>query len=305
MAACELNVVTGAFGYTGRYIARRLLSLGKQVATLTRRPIEQSPFGRQVRAMPLQFDRLDALTASLAGATTLYNTYWVRFPRRRVTFETAVENTRTLIQAAQDAGVRRIVQVSITNPSLDSPLGYFRGKARLEEAVRASTMSHAIVRPTVIFGPEDVLINNIAFILRKLPIFGLFGAGDYRLQPIFVEDFADLVVDAGQRSDNMTFDAVGPETFTYAELVRLIRDTIHRRTKIVHLPPSVALAIGKLAGLALGDVIVTREEIDGLMAGLLVSDRTPTGQTSLSEWLERNADRVGTVYASELERHYA
>lgn len=304
MAGGKLNVVTGAFGYTGRYITRRLLEMGDQVATLTSQPLEQSPFGRRVRARPLAFDRPEALADSLRGATTLYNTYWVRFCFGRVTFQAAVENTRTLIRAAEAAGVERLVQVSITKPSKDSPLPYFRGKALLEEAVRESSLSYAIVRPTVIFGPRDVLINNIAWLLRRLPIFGVFGDGGYPLQPVFIEDFADIAVQAGRRSDNCVVDAVGPEVFTYAGLVRLIRDTIGSRARVIRVPPAVALAVGRLVGLAVGDVVVTRDEIVGLTSGLLVSDDPPTGATPLSKWLQGNADAVGRTYASELQRHY-
>jgi NADH dehydrogenase len=300
----EHNIVTGAFGYTGRYITQRLLAMGKRVTTLTRRPATESPFGPEVRAKPFNFDQPRALEADLRGASTLYNTYWVRYPHGGTTFDAAVQNSRVLFRAAEAAGVRRIVHVSITNPSLDSPLGYFRGKALVEEAVRASNMSHAIIRPTVIFGSRDILVNNIAFLLRKLPVFALFGSGDYRVQPVSVEDFAELAVEAGQGEDNVVLDAVGPEVYIYAELVRLIRDTIRSRAKIVRMPPAMALAIGRLVGLAAGDVVITKQEVAGLMAGLLVSDRPATGRTRLSRWLRNTADTLGTHYASELKRHY-
>ena len=88
------------------------------------------------------------------------------------------------------------MHISITNPSLDSPLPYFRGKAILEKEIRASGISHAIVRPTVLFGKEDILINNITYLLRRLPVFAIPGSGDYRLQPIYVEDLAEIAVEA-------------------------------------------------------------------------------------------------------------
>jgi len=304
MTAGTLDIVTGAFGYTGRYITRRLLGMGRQVATLTNRPPALSPFGRRVPARPFSFDHTKVLIDHLRGATTLYNTYWVRFPHHRVTFQTAVENTRALIRAAEQAGVERIVQVSITKPSTGSSLPYSRGKALLEEAVRSSELSYAIVRPTVIFGPEDILINNIAWLLRRLPIFGVFGDGQYLLQPVFVEDFADLVVKVGQQSSDIVVDAVGPEIYTYIEMVRLIRDTIGSRAKIIRVPPGLALLAGRLIGLAVGDVVITRDEIEGLTSGLLVSDNPPSGKTPLSRWLQRHAETVGTAYASELQRHY-
>ncbi len=304
MDRTRFDVVTGAFGYTGKYITRRLLAEGRRVRTLTGHPDRPHPFGPAVRAAPFNFDRPAALVASLAGADTLYNTYWVRFRRGSTTFDQAVENTRTLVRAAEQAGVRRIVHISITNPSVASPLPYFRGKALLEEFIAASSLSHAIVRPTVIFGDEDILINNIAWLLRVFPVFVVPGDGRYQLQPVFVDDLARLAVDAGRPGENVVIDAAGPEVFTFEDLARLIGNAIGSPARIMRAPAWVTLSVARAVGCVTGDVVLTREEVDGLMAGLLVSDRSPTGTTRLSDWLNRNADRVGRKYASELTRHY-
>ena len=304
MNNAELNMVTGAFGYTGKYIARRLLASGKTVSTLTGRPGGDNPFGGEVRAFPFNFDRPDELAQSLRGATTLYNTYWIRFSRGEVTFDRAVENTRTLVQAAEEAGIRRIVHVSISNPSTDSPLPYFRGKALVEKAIRESGLSHAIVRPTIIFGVEDILLNNIAWLLRRFPLFAVAGDGRYRVQPVYVEDVAQLAVDCGQRDDNIVVDAVGPETYTFNEVVRLIRDTLGGRARIANVRPGVALLLSRMVGYLMGDVALTRNELEGLMTNLLVSGSPPLCRTSLREWLAENRDSIGTRYSSELRRHY-
>lgn len=304
MEPAQLDVVTGAFGYTGKYITRRLLAEGHQVVTLTGHPDRHNPFGDRVRAVPFNFDRPDELARSLQGATTLYNTYWVRFSHGDTTFEQAVANTKTLIDAAAVAGVRRIVHVSITNPSLDSPLPYFRGKAVLEEAIVRSGLSYAIIRPTVIFGVEDILINNIAWLLRRFPVFAVPGSGDYRLQPIFVEDMAELAVRSGQQSENVIVDAVGPEVFTFDELVRLIAAKVGSRTWLIHVSPQLALTLARLISPLVRDVVLTQEEVDGLMANLLISQDPPTGQTRLSDWLSQDGRQVGSRYASELARHY-
>ncbi|NOZ06324.1 MAG: NAD(P)H-binding protein, partial [Chloroflexi bacterium] len=238
----KLDVVTGAFGYTGKYIARRLLAQGRRVKTLTGHPDRPNPFGQdRVEAVPFNFDKPDELRESLRGVSTLYNTYWVRFSHGPVTFERAVQNTKTLIEAASAAGVGRFIHVSITNPSLDSSLPYFSGKAQLEQALAESGLSYAIVRPTVIFGIEDILVNNMAWLLRHFPIFASPGRGDYRLQPIYVEDMARLVVDVAQREENVTLDAVGPDIFTFDEMVRLIAEKVGSKARIVHVSPSVAL----------------------------------------------------------------
>ena len=263
-----------------------------------------NPFGDRVSAVPFSFDSPARLVESLRGATTLYNTYWIRFPHGKVTFEGAVENTRTLIAAAREAGVRRVVHISITGAAEDSPLPYFRGKGVLEHDVMSSGLSYAIIRPTVIFGIEDVLINNVAWALRRFPMFAVFGDGTYRIQPVFVEDLTDLAVGAGQSTESRVIDAVGPETYTFEELVRLIAGTVGSRSKIVHLPPAIGLFLTRLVGYAVGDVILTRGEVQGLIAGLLVSQGPPTCRTGLRDWLDQNASTLGARYASELARHY-
>jgi uncharacterized protein YbjT (DUF2867 family) len=300
----ELNIVTGAYGYTGKYITRRLLAAGKTVVTLTGHPDRPNVFGDAVRAIPYHFDEPDALVDSLRGATTVYNTYWVRFDRGDATHARSVENTLTLIRAAREAGVPRFVHVSITHADSSSPLPYFRGKGMLEEALIASGMSYGILRPTVIFGREDILINNMAWLLRRFPVFAIPGDGSYKLQPIYVEDMADLAFAAGQRNTNETVDAVGPDIFTFDRLVRLVAWTVHSEALLFHVPPAITLLAGGLIGAAMGDIVLTSDEVKGLMASLLISDQPPIGRTHLAAWLAANAATVGGGYANELQRHY-
>lgn len=300
-----LDVVTGAFGFTGRYITARLLRLGRRVRTLTGHPDRPNPFGAAVEVAPLNFADQAGLVKSLSGAETLYNTYWVRFPYRGVTFNDAVANSRRLFAAARAAGVRRVVHISIVNPSPDSPLPYFRGKALVEEALITSGLAYAIVRPTVIFGPEDILFNNIAWMLRRFPVFGIPGDGNYCLQPVFVDDVARLAVELGRREDDLIVEAAGPEVYTFKGLVRLIAEKVGGRARLVHVPPGVALLAAGLIGRLVGDVVLTRDELSGLMANLLVASGPATGEVTFSRWLGENAHRVGLAYASEVRRHYA
>ena len=271
MSRSSLSVVTGAFGYSGKYIARRLLEQGATVKTLTRTPTSHSPFGDRVEALPLDFGDFNSLVENLRGVDTLYNTYWIRFTRGTVTHDIAVQNSRILIGAAVEAGVRRIVHISITNPSENSPLPYFRGKVLVEKAIRESGLSYAILRPTVLFSPEDVLINNIAWFLRRFPAFPIAGSGDYPIQPVFVDDLAQLAVNAATGSEDVVLDAVGPEAFTFEEMVRLIARRVDSRARLIHVRPSVALLAARMAGWLVRDVVLTRDEIDGLLAGHLVS----------------------------------
>lgn len=302
MADQMIHAVTGAYGYSGKYIAQRLLAEGQAVITLTNSLSRQNPFGDRIQAFPFHFEQPDLLVEHLKGVSVLYNTYWVRFNHRLFKHADAVHNTLVLFEAAQRAGVERIVHVSITNPSEDSPLEYFRGKAVLEKALIQSGMSYAILRPAVLFGKEDILINNIAWVLRRLPVFGVFGDGRYRLQPIYVDDLAALAVEQGKSRDNVIVNAVGPETFTYRELVERIGQLIGKLRPILPVPPWAGYAVGWLLGKFVGDVVVTRDEIEGLMADLLYVDAPPAGHTALIEWAKTHADTLGRQYTSELAR---
>ena len=299
----DLHVVTGAFGYSGKYIAARLVEAGRRVRTLTDSTHRPNPFGGRIEVHSFNFDEPHRLAASLKGARVLYNTYWVRFNYAgEFTHARAVENTLALFEAAKRAGVRRIVHTSITNPSIDSPLEYFRGKAHLERALIESGLSYAILRPAVLFGNEDILVNNIAWVLRHLPVFGVFGNGRYRLRPIHVDDFARLAVTMGHATDNAIVDAVGPEVFTYRGLVEAVAAAIGVRRPIVPVPPVIGYWVGRAVGKLMGDVTITREEIRGLMAGLLYAESPAAGATKLTEWARAHASTLGVHYASELAR---
>src|SRR5512133_3267169 len=296
--------VTGAFSYSGKYITKRLLERGEAVITLTGHPNRPDPFGGKVKAYPLDFDEA-SMSRSLQGVDVLVNTYWVRFDQGKNTQRRAVENTRKLVNAAKAAGVKRIVHVSIANPSAESHLPYYWGKAANEKAVIESGLSYAILRPTVLIGKEDILINNIAFLLRRFPVFFIPGDGSYGIQPVYVEDLADLAVDGVYRKDNYVVDAVGPDSYTFKQLVQLIGEKVGAKRPLISVPPKLALLAAQFLSLFVGDVILTREEVEGLMTNLLVSKDPPLGRTAFKDWLESNKSTLGTAYTSELKRHYS
>ena len=300
----ESAIVTGAFSYIGRYVAERLLGEGVSVRTLTRNPRRESPFGDAVKAFPLDFSDPDGLHRSMEGAGVLYNTYWIRFARGWNTFDQAVENSKLLFEAAADAGVERVVHFSVANASSESRLPYFRGKGQVEEILKSSGLSYAIIRTTLVFGEGDLLLNNMTWALRRFPVFPVFGNGDYRVQPIYAEDLAGQAVVVGAGGENSVADAAGPESFTFEELLRLLALAVRARIRLVNTPAPLGFALTRLVGLLLRDVVLTRDEVDGLMAGLLTSDGAPTGVTRLGEWLTGNADALGRQYVSEIQRNF-
>jgi NADH dehydrogenase len=297
--------VTGAYGFSGKYIAWRLLHLKHDVITLTNSPQRENPFGESVKEFPYNFSKPHELENSLRGVDVFINTYWVRFDKPPYfSFAQAVANAKILFEAAKRAGVRRVIHISITNPDVSSDLPYFRGKAEIEEHIKEIGLSHAILRPAVLFGKEDILINNIAWALRTLPVFGIYGDGGYRLQPIYVDDLAAAVVARVEGDTNETVDAIGPETFRYRGLVEMIAREIGSRTPIVSMPPWLAFQGVRMLGWMVGDVINTRDEVKGLMQERLYVESPALGTTKLSDWVRAHRERIGRQYASELQRRF-
>ncbi len=299
-----LDIVTGAFSYSGRAIASATIGQGRRVRTLTGHP-ERAPAHSSIETRPLDFDDQLGLVESLQGATTLYNTYWVRFARSRIDHDLAVANSRTLFQAARRAGIQRIVHVSITNPSIASPLPYFRGKALVERALMESGVPFSILRPAILFGGDGVLLNNIAWLLRHLPVFAVGGRGGYRIRGIHVDDLARLCMAHGAGRDDVVIDAVGPERPTFLELVTAIRSAVDSRATIIRVPGAVIPPMSRAVGWALRDVLLTRDEYLAMAGGLADTDGPATGTTRLSEWLEAHGRHLGLHYANELDRHFA
>lgn len=302
MSTLNIHAVTGAYGYSGNYITRRLLKKGLRVITLTNSIDKDSDLSRKIETYPLSFDDPDMLTRSLKGVEVLYNTYWVRFDHKSFSHNGAVENTMILFRAAKKAGVKKIVHTSITNPSIDSELDYFRGKAILEKELIESGLSYSILRPAVLFGKEDILMNNIAWIIRNFPFFAVFGNGEYKIQPIFVDDYAELAVDQGQLMENRIIDAIGPETFSYLDLVKSIMDIIGIKKPILKIYPELIYLGSKILGWYLKDITITRKEIKGLMSNLLYTESDPVASTKFTEWAIENRDILGVNYANELFR---
>jgi len=299
----DFDVVTGAFSYSGAAIASELRAVGRRVRTLTGHP-GRAPEGTSIEVRPLDFADPAGLAASLRGARALFNTYWVRFAHGQVSHETAVAQSRVLFQAAAEAGVSRVVHVSITHPSADSPYPYFRGKAAVEQALRDLRLSHAVLRPAILFGGNGVLINNIAWLLRRLPVFAVGGTGEYRLRPIHVDDLARLAVTAGDSTETEVIDAVGPERPTFVELVQFIKAAVGSRSQVVRVPGSLIPPAARLLGLALRDTLLTSDEYQAMADGLADTDGPATGETSLTQWITDHKGTLGRTYANELDRHF-
>lgn len=299
-----MDIVTGAFGYIGRYITAQLIADGRQVRTITTHVNKPNPFGSQVEAFPYNFTEPKRLIESLKGADTLYNTYWIRFEHDGQTFDQAVNNTKILFECAVRAGIKKVVHISVTQASVESPLPYYAGKGRQEEALKRLDVEYSIVRPTLVFGVEDILVNNIAWLIRKFPFFPIMGDGSYRLEPIFVGDLASIAVNSVKGEGELVVDALGPETYSFMQFVETITAALGKPVTLVKVPPRVGIVLGQALGLLVRDIILTKNELIGLMQNNLTSSQEPNGTTKFSEWIKQNSSSIGGAYTSELDRHF-
>ena len=217
-----------------------------------------------------------------------------------------MDNTRRLFEAAKAAGVKRIVQFSVANPTKAPNWTYFEGKVKVEALLKTSGLSYAILRPTVLFGGHrNVLINNIAWMLRRFPVFGVFGFGNYPIQPVHVEDVAEVAIAQGRELENTIVDVTGPETFRYKDYIRHMVKAMGLKRLILPMPPMAAWLFGLVMGVFLQDDVITRAEIKGLRQGLMASDAPSIGTRKFSEWIAEHGASFGIRYQNDLkERRY-
>jgi NADH dehydrogenase len=232
------------------------------------------------------------------------NTYWIRIPWGGQTFDTAVHNSKLLLGAAKEAGVARVVHVSVSNAALGTNLGYYAGKNRVESYIRAELDNYAIVRPTLVVGPNDVLSNNIAWFLRHFSFFPVPDGGGCRMQPITLADTARIIVEAGESQENQQIDAAGPDIMSFREYLLLLQTACGVRRWMPAVPGWLALLILKPIEVLLRDIVLTKEELLGLEQELLVSKQAPLGTAHVDEWLMANGSAMGRTYVNDLRRHF-
>ena len=306
------NLITGAFSFSGRFIAEELLKTGEKVETLTGHPRPEFPYFNKITIKQFNFDNFDAMVENFRGVNTFYNSYWIRFPHGNTTWRDAIVNSKKLFRACKIAGVKKIVHISVTNPNLDSPYSYFKGKAVVEELLKRSGVPYTILRIAWMYEEGDILVNNIAWILKRLPIFGVFGGGSYKLQPVSLRTLGKVAVENRYLGDktiniNKIIDVIGPETYTYYEFVSLINKSIKAKTLILPSPwfaVYIPIFVSKILNIVLRDRLLTIDEIYSLKDNLLLTDSQPIGEKSFKKWVIRNKERLGLKWANEIKRHY-
>jgi uncharacterized protein YbjT (DUF2867 family) len=297
--------LTGAFSYTGRYIGQELLRRKISFQSLTNHPRPSVFPSASIPVAPLQFQDAPSLIATLRKSTILVNTYWIRYPAKGISHETAVQNIEFLVQCAKQAGIHKIIHISVSNPSKDSQLSYYKGKAEAEEIIQQSGIPFTILRPTLVFGKEDVLLHNIAWLLRYFPFFVFPSPSTCFIQPIFAEEVGCFAVESIHSYPNQTMDLAGPEVVSMKEMVQKIGRATGYTRPIYSTSLGITMAAVRILNTILHDRIITEEEILGLQNNLLVSSQPPLGKISFSDWLVQEGSSLCSHYINDYKRFFS
>ena len=283
----RLVTIFGGSGFVGRYVAKALAEHGWRVRIASRRPdlaFALQPSGKvgQINAVQANLRYPESIARAVRDADAVVNLVGLLAQSGKQTFAALhSEGVRAVADATKAAGITRLVQMSALGADLGSGSEYARTKAEGEAAVMAAVPDSVVVRPSVIFGPEDQFFNRFAAMARVLPALPLIGGGTGLLQPVFVGDVAEAIATAvdGKASPGIVYELGGPDVRSFAEIMRFVLDTTGRRRALVPLPfPAAELMarvteIAKVATLGLLPAMfdMTRDQVELLKQDNIVS----------------------------------
>ncbi|TXH37488.1 MAG: complex I NDUFA9 subunit family protein [Rhodospirillaceae bacterium] len=246
--------VFGGSGFIGRYVVEKLAKRGWMIRVAVRRPDDAlflKTAGQLGQIAPIAANIRDqrSVEAVIAGADAVINLVGILFESGPQRFaKVQAEGPGRIAAAAAAAGVRQMVHISAIGADSASPAAYGRSKAAGEQAVRAAFPAATILRPSIVFGPEDGFFNRFAAMTRLSPALPLIGGGRTRFQPVYVVDVADAVLAALERPDaaGQTYELGGPGTYSFRELMQLLLQEIGRRRLLIPIPFALASLQGAL-----------------------------------------------------------
>jgi NADH dehydrogenase len=247
--ADQIVTVFGGTGFLGRRIVRDLRDQGFGVRIASRHA-ERVGEGSAQESIRADINIDDDVVAAVGGAYAAINAVSLYRERRSETFDAVhVKGAERLARQAQRAGVERLVHVSGIGADPRSKSAYIRSRGEGELAVRAAFPSATIVRPAVIFGPDDTFLNTLVTLLKRLPAYPLFGRGLTRLQPVHAGDVAEAIARTLQPDapHPMTYELGGPQVYTYKEIIKLIADRLHKRRVFFPVVFSIWHALATIA----------------------------------------------------------
>lgn len=240
-----LITVFGGSGFLGRHTVRALARAGFRIKVATRHPNRAfflRPLGSvgQIDFVKCDVSDKDAVAEALKGAQAVVNLTGILFEKGQTFEDVQTDGAAHIAEAAAKAGVTALVHVSAIGADAESDSSYAVTKAAGEQAVRTSFPKAVILRPSIIFGPEDGFFNKFAEMARFFPALPLIGGGKTRFQPVFVGDVAQAILTALSRQDGRTYELGGPSIYSFRELLQLILREIDRKRALVPLPFGIA-----------------------------------------------------------------
>ena len=308
-ASQKLVTVIGGSGFLGRHIVRALARLGCRVRVAVRRPDlagHLQPLGTvgQIMAVQANVRFPDLLAAACSGADAVVNLTGILHRSGAQTFDAVhVAGAEAAAGAARQAGAGVFIQCSSLGADRNSPSAYARTKAEGETRARSAFQGAVIMRPSIVFGPEDSFFNRFAAMSRFLPALPLIGGGRTRFQPVYVGDVAKAVATMVDRriADGRTYELGGPQVFTFRELMRFMLDTVGRRDLLVPLPFFLAKAQAAILQL-LPNPLLTVDQVELLRADNVVSEAARAEGRTL-EGLGIRARTIEAIVPSYLYRY--
>ncbi len=279
LKAGDLVTVFGGSGFVGRYLVRALAEQGYRVRVAVRRPNQAlflKPMGDVGQVQPVQANIRDprSCAAAMEGASAVVNLVGVLYESGAQKFDSVhAEGAKLLSDLAAKAGINNFVQMSAIGADADSTSSYARSKAAGEAAVLAAIPDATIVRPSIIFGPEDQFFNRFAAMARSAPALPLIGGGDTKYQPVYVKDVAAAIRIALEdpRWNGQVLELGGPEVASFAELMQLTLKEIGRSRPLVKLPYFVAKTMASVLQILPAPVLTT-DQVELLKHDNVVSD---------------------------------
>lgn len=306
----ELVTIFGGSGFLGRHIVRALAKRGYRIRVATRRPdlaFHLQPLGNvgQIVAVQANLRYRLSVEAAVADSDYVINCVGVLTETGRNTFD-AVQNfgARAVAEACRAAGVG-LTQISAIGADPDGASKYARTKGRAEEAIRQILPDAVILRPSIMFGPEDSFFNRFAEMARFSPVLPLIGGGKTRFQVVFVGDVAEMAARSveGRLTRGTTYELGGPETLTFRECMEEMLDVIQRKRGFVSLPWGLASMIGSAAGLVpFIDPPITADQVENLKVDNIVSEAAVAEGRTL-EGVGIHPTAMETVLPSYLVRY--
>ncbi len=308
-ATDKLITIVGGSGFVGRHIVRALARRGYRIRVACRRPDlagHVQPLGTPGQIMPVQANvRYPAsVAAACDGAFAVINLTGVLYSSGTQSFDAVhIFGAEACAKAAKAAGARILIQMSAIGADANSTSAYGKSKAEGEARARANFPGATILRPSIIFGPEDGFFNKFASLSRFTPVLPLIGGGETKFAPVYVGDVAEAVariIDKGQ-ADAKTYELGGPETLSFKELMEFILNTVSRKRLLVPVPWAVARIQGLVLG-ALPKPLLTADQVELLKTDNVVSEVARRDRRTL-EGLGITARSIQAVVPTYLYRY--